>query len=129
MITNEQKHGHCPSCKSNWDDGLIFDNFRKSKRYHEIPDEEIRKMVKESYGDPNAHFSRLVGIEDPNVYDGILFWQCPDCESKFQRFEETSPLGRRAKLFGVKTYEEVKENTRCKVCGFKGKGPCACEED
>lgn len=26
-----------------------------------------------------THFSRLIGIEDPMIYDGICCWMCPDC--------------------------------------------------
>jgi len=30
------------------------------------------------YGN-STHYSRLMGIEIPGVYDGVLIWNCPDC--------------------------------------------------
>lgn len=44
------------------------------------------------YGEEATHFSRLLGIEIPGVYDGILMWQCPDCGTSWPRFD---PPGRR----------------------------------
>lgn len=32
-------------------------------------------------------YSRKIGHEIPGVYDGILFWSCPDCGGKWQRWE------------------------------------------
>ena len=34
-------------------------------------------------------YSRVVGVEIPRTYDGILFWRCPDCGGCWHRF----PLG------------------------------------
>jgi len=31
-------------------------------------------------------YSRLIGIEDPKVYDGVYLWQCPDCQSTWDRW-------------------------------------------
>ncbi len=31
-------------------------------------------------------FSRAVGVEIPRVYDGVLFWRCPDCGGCWHRF-------------------------------------------
>jgi hypothetical protein len=31
-------------------------------------------------------YSRLIGIEVRGVFDGILYWECPDCHAKWPRF-------------------------------------------
>jgi len=31
-------------------------------------------------------YSRLIGIEDPLLYDGVSFWQCPDCGLRWNRW-------------------------------------------
>lgn len=35
-----------------------------------------------------THFSRTIGVEMPGVYDGALFWVCPDCDRAFQRWTD-----------------------------------------
>lgn len=35
-----------------------------------------------------THYSRLIGVEVRGVYDGILYWMCPDCGFAFHRFAE-----------------------------------------
>lgn len=42
---------------------------------------------------PNSdrHYSRRIGIEVRGVYDGVLFWQCPDCGGKQNRWPEDHP--------------------------------------
>jgi rubredoxin len=35
-----------------------------------------------------AHFKRELGIEDPEVCDGILFWKCPDCKGNWHRWDK-----------------------------------------
>jgi hypothetical protein len=32
--------------------------------------------------------SRTIGIEVRGAYDGVLFWQCPDCDGRWHRFPE-----------------------------------------
>lgn len=40
--------------------------------------------------------SRKIGVEIRGVYDGVLFWQCPDCGGRWHRFPATHPLYERA---------------------------------
>jgi rubredoxin len=127
-LTREQEHGICPNCDSNWDNGAIFDHFRENNRYEDITDDEVREMVKKYYGDEKAHFSKLIGIEDPTIYDGCLYWQCPDCNVKIPRWSEKSPLFGKAVEAGARTWEEIKSDRQCEKCGYKGKGACACQE-
>lgn len=59
-----------------------------------IPQEYIDKGW---YG-TNTHYSRKIGVEIRGVYDGVLFWQCPDCGGRWHRFSE-GPLRVRAESF------------------------------
>lgn len=31
------------------------------------------------YGKGVTHYSRIIGVEHPEKYDGVWFWLCPDC--------------------------------------------------
>jgi len=33
-----------------------------------------------------THFSRKVGLEIPEKYDGISYWFCPECKTVWDRF-------------------------------------------
>lgn len=55
-----------------------------------IPQEYIDKGY---YGPPetaSTHYSRLIGVEIRGAYDGVLFWQCPDCGGRWHR--HTDPV-------------------------------------
>jgi hypothetical protein len=70
----------CPHCNSS----LIGDP---------IPQEYIDR----GYYRPGAtHFRREIGVEIPGVYDGVLFWQCPDCAGRWHRWPEGHELRERA---------------------------------
>jgi hypothetical protein len=45
----------------------------------------------EAYGGV-THFSRKIGVEILGGYDGVLFYQCPDCDGRWHRWPEGSPL-------------------------------------
>lgn len=49
-----------------------------------IPQEYIDKGY---YADGVTHYSRIIGVEIPGVYDGCLFWMCPDCGGRWHRFD------------------------------------------
>ena len=44
-------------------------------------------------------YRREIGNEVRGVYDGVLFWECPDCGGTWQRFDLTSPLHHAAKKY------------------------------
>lgn len=81
-------YGTCPKCHASWDNGSIFDVLRSQDWCRDKSDEELRKFIEESYSPP-YRFSRLVGVElpygHPDRYDGVSFWQCPDCDEKWPR--------------------------------------------
>jgi hypothetical protein len=44
-------------------------------------------------GDPQGRrYSRTLGVEIRGVYDGVLYWQCPDCGGTWHRWPEGDPL-------------------------------------
>ena len=83
--------GLCPECGSNWDAGDIFDTLRPQNWCKDKSDDELRKFVKTSYAPPYK-FSRLIGVQlpydHPEHYDGVSYWQCPDCKHQWPRFKK-----------------------------------------
>ena len=72
-----KKDGSCSECGADW-------------RGKPIPE---RDRAAGYYGDPSTaptHYSRLIGVElpydNPNHYDGVSFWRCPDCGAQWDRF-------------------------------------------
>jgi len=61
---------YCPKCKSDFVGTPIPEQYRKLGYYGD---------------NPPSHYSRLIGVEVPS-YDGISFWQCPDCKHQWSRF-------------------------------------------
>lgn len=56
-----------------------------------------------SYGEKEPEdrfYSRIIGIEQPGVYDGVLYWMCPDCGKAWQRWSDPKmELYQRAQKF------------------------------
>lgn len=66
--------GTCPSCNADWRDKPI----PEENRHHYAPLD----------ADPSTyptHFSRLIAMEDRDIYDGAHSYKCPDCEAVFPR--------------------------------------------
>jgi len=83
-------YGTCPECGSNWDGGSILDTFIKqreegSKHWQGKSDEDIKESILNSYSEPHR-WSRLIGVEVRGRYDGISYWECPDCKTMWDRF-------------------------------------------
>lgn len=53
----------------------------------DLRDKPIPKEHQHLYG-TSTHFSRKIGIEIRGVYDGMLFWQCPNCGGRWHRFTD-----------------------------------------
>lgn len=68
---------NCPDCSADLRD-------------KEIPAEYLRKGYYGPWaeGDPPRYWYRTIGVELPGVYDGILFWQCPDCGYRWHRWAD-----------------------------------------
>jgi hypothetical protein len=44
------------------------------------------------YPPGSTHFKRTIGVEIQGVYDGVLFYKCPDCNGRWHRWSmETWP--------------------------------------
>lgn len=83
-------HGNCPACGTSWDGGSIFDVLRQQDWCKDKSDAELQADIEKSYSPP-YRFSRLLGIElpydHPQHYDGVSYWQCPDCQKRWARFK------------------------------------------
>lgn len=44
--------------------------------------EPIPEDIRQHYSPP-YHWRREIGIEDPDKYDGIWEWMCPDCKGRW----------------------------------------------
>ena len=58
----------CPECMADWKGKLIPKKFRHL------------------YSKGSIHYSRLIGIEIQGGYDGVAYWECPDCQARWDRF-------------------------------------------
>jgi hypothetical protein len=86
-------HSRCPECNANWDGGDIFEILRTQDWCKDKSDEELRAYITQCYAPPHR-FSRLIGVElaydHPDHYDGVSYWECPDCHYQFPRFKKGS---------------------------------------
>jgi hypothetical protein len=88
--------GTCPECDANWSDGDIFEVFKDMRAngdafWKDKTDEEIEQHAN-NYGwtkEKPKSFSRIVGVEIRGYYDGVAYWECPDCKHKWHRFKKT----------------------------------------
>lgn len=87
MKNKIDEHGKCPECGESWDGGNIFDTHRKQDWTNKMSDKELMNHIKSSYSEPYK-WSKLVGIEIKEKYDGISYWQCPFCKVTWDRWTE-----------------------------------------
>jgi hypothetical protein len=90
-VTKLDHHGNCPECGSSWDAGDIFTVLRTQDWCKDKTDDELRAYIQECYSPPYK-FSRIIGVQlpysHPDHYDGVSYWQCPDCKHQFPRFQK-----------------------------------------
>jgi hypothetical protein len=84
--------GKCPECNADWCcAGDIFTVLRGQDWCKNRSDEELRTFVETHYAPPYK-FSRLVGVQlpydHPEHYDGVSYYQCPDCNHQWPRFKK-----------------------------------------
>ena len=58
--------------------------------------EKIPAKYADCYSLGTTHYWRTVMVEIPGVYDGGLFYRCPDCGRAWHRWPETHPLHAKA---------------------------------
>ena len=71
VIFRKNDPRYCPKCNADFKGSPISEESRKKGYYGE---------------NPPSHFSRLIGVEVPGKYDGVLYWKCPDCNHTWDRF-------------------------------------------
>jgi hypothetical protein len=67
-LATKEMGRYCGKCHADW-------------QGPEIPIEH-----RKHYALGTIHYSRLVGIEVRGGYDGVSYWQCPDCGATWNRF-------------------------------------------
>lgn len=77
------KLDNCPHCGFNLVGDLIADMLGE-------------KVAIECYGGADQHWRKEVGVEVSGVYDGTLYYQCPECDGTWQRWAPGSGLHEKA---------------------------------
>jgi len=62
--------GNCPRCNASW------------------VGSEIPEKYRDEHYSGATHYSKLIGMEDRDIYDGAHSYQCPDCRAVFPRIVE-----------------------------------------
>lgn len=69
----------------------IAPEHREHKPDHDEQVERYGRCYCLPWGDL-THFSRVMGHEVGGVYDGVLFWSCPDCGIAWPRWTDGGRL-------------------------------------
>ena len=106
--SDSQEGDCCPECNAAWDGGDIYEHFLEAKfnpnseqhpYYKDMSIAEVKKAAG-SYGwteKTPRRFNNVIGVDlsmDPDAkgddqYDGVSYWQCPECEIAWHRFKGT----------------------------------------
>lgn len=87
----------CPECNKSFNRRDILEHFLEAKNNPKHPQHSYYKnksieSIEETaslYGytkEKPKYFSDVIGIKYQGVYDGILAWQCPHCNTTWGRF-------------------------------------------
>jgi hypothetical protein len=82
----------CPACNANLQGDEIPGEYFVHGDTHDDQVNRYGQCYCLPYGDrppEDRFFSRKIGVEIPGAYDGILYWNCPDCAANWHRW----PLG------------------------------------
>ena len=72
---------HLYESDPDWDRGTNTSHEQQEKKYGE------GRCLCLPYGEGKTHFSRIIGVEIRGVYDGVLFWACPECGGTWHRWD------------------------------------------
>ncbi|TDB99605.1 hypothetical protein E1091_06565 [Micromonospora fluostatini] len=86
---------HCPHCGADLRGEPIPQEYLDRER---ADFEAMGQPAPAREGD-NLHFRRSILVEIPGVYDGGLFYQCPDCGGRWHRWPEGDRLYELAKSY------------------------------
>lgn len=104
----------CPNCKSDLRGEPIPEKYFEHDRESDTHKRSVEAHQKYGlsgectclpYGDlapEDRFYSRQMGYEIRGVYDGVLFWGCPDCGHLWSRWESIPDLH-------AKALEEIKK--------------------
>lgn len=81
----------CPHCHASMQGDPIPEEHRQHKDNHDEQVEKYGHCYCLPWGE-KTHFSRVMGHEIWGVYDGVLFWSCPDCGKAWPRWTDGGPL-------------------------------------
>jgi hypothetical protein len=82
----------CPHCATDMRGDEIAECFRTHRDDCALKDGRLRCFCF-PYGEA-THYSRVMGHEIRGVYDGVLFWSCPDCGLAWPRWNDGGRLSR-----------------------------------
>jgi|14_taG_2_1085336.scaffolds.fasta_scaffold53398_2 hypothetical protein len=90
---------NCPHCNCS----LIDSEIPKASRCNESCDRAAGDYNSECwknhhYGH-NKYFFKTVGVEVSGLYDGVLYWLCPECNGTWHRWPEGSELYGKARAY------------------------------
>lgn len=74
----------CPHCMVNLEGDPIPPEKVYTPEEYALPWNE--RPPGKCYPPGSTSFKRTIGVEIRGVYDGILFWQCPDCGGRWHRW-------------------------------------------
>lgn len=81
----------CPHCEASLQGDPIPAEHREHKPDHAEQVDLYGRCYCLPWGD-STHFSRLMGHQVSGVYDGVLFWSCPDCGKAWSRWTDGGRL-------------------------------------
>lgn len=96
---------NCPKCNAQWKGEDIYEKFKSL--YKDKSEKEILDIAS-SYGwtkENKKCFSNLIGLQIQGVYDGVLYWKCPNCQTQWGRFSNEEII----------EYDHKKEKTFIKL--------------
>ncbi len=91
------KERSCPNCGADW-------------QGEPIPEED-----RHLYAEGTTHFSKLIGVEVRGKFDGVCYWECPECHVRWDRFTGEKIVTSQARRIAIQ------KGLNCKNCG-KPKG-------
>lgn len=77
----------CPKCGASMEGDPIPEGHRRHKPDHDEQVARYDRCYCLPWGD-RTHFSRLIGVQINGIYDGALYWACPDCSHAWPRWTD-----------------------------------------
>lgn len=89
----ESIHGICPKCSYNFEGEDVRSYLYRAmkERKPSLTEEQLQDQSLEmavEYGwrkEKPVTFSNIIGVEIPGALDGVMFYQCPECETMWDR--------------------------------------------